>query len=393
MLHTWPALSGSQPITPEQELARLLVATEAWRTEQAPRLAALAERVDPPAFGRVAAAHRVTALLARRVRDAGLAGTPAAAGVALGDQGPALRALLMQATSSVVTRSLESACLAAVPLKGVTLASRLYGDELLRDPADVDVLVADEHLRPAAEVIGGLGYELVRGRVDRLPRLHLTFADPDGLRPSVELHWRVHWYEESFARGLVRRSVVENGVRIPSARDEMAAALLFFHRDGFLGLRLAADVAGTWDLRRDELAPHAVAEVARCHPALAPALAAAAEVASATVGLPGAQLMGTAGGLTRRTRMAVNLANWQLHGDRDQMQADQALIDGLSTPPRGLGGFLVRSFLLEDRHKQASSDPDGRERLRFALLRAGHPFKLVIRLMLALVRARAPRRF
>ena len=125
------------------------------------------------------------------------------------------------------------------------------------------------------------------------------------------------------------------------------------HRDGFLGLRLAADVAGTWDLRRDELAPHAVAEVARCHPALAPALTAAAEVASATVGLPAAQLMGTAGGLTRRTRMAVNLANWQLHGDLDQMQT-----------PRF-----------------------------FALLRAGHPFKLVIRLMLALVRARAPRRF
>ena len=209
----------------------------------------------------------------------------------------------------------------------------------------------------------------------------------------MELHWRVHWYEESFARDLVRRSVVENGVRIPSARDEMAAALLFFHRDGFLGLRLAADVAGTWDLRRDELAPHSVAEVALCHPALAPALIAAAEVASATVGLPGAQLMGTAGGLTRRTRLAVNLANWQLNGDRDQMQADQALIDGLSTPPRGFGRFLVRSFLLEGGHRQASSDPDAREHLRFALLRAGHPFKLVIRLMLAVVRARAPRRF
>ena len=392
MLHTWPALSGLQPITPEHELARLLVATEAWRTEQALRLAALAERVDPPAFGRVAAAHRLTALLARRVRDAGLAGTPAAAGVALGEQGPALRALLLQATSNVVTRSLESACVAAVPLKGVTLASRLYGDELLRDPADVDVLVASEHLRLAAEVIGGLGYRLVSGRLDRLPRLHLSFADPERARPSVELHWRVHWYEESFARDLVRRSVVENGGRIPSAPDEMAAALLFFHRDGFLGLRLAADVAGTWDLRRDELAPHAVAEVARCHPALAPALTAAAEVASATVGLPGARLMGTAGGLTRRTRMAVNLANWQLHGDRDQMQGDKALIDGLSTPPRGLGGFLVRSFLLEDGHKQTSIEPDARERLRFALLRAGHPFKLIVRLVLALVRARAPRR-
>jgi hypothetical protein len=393
VLHTCPALSGLQPITPEHEFARLLVATEAWRAEQAVRLAALAERVDPPEFGRVAAAHRLTALLARRMHDAGLAETPAAAGVARGQQAPALRALLLQATTALVTQSLESACVAAVPLKGVTLAARLYGDELLRDPADVDVLVASEHMRPAAEVIGGLGYRLVSGRVDRLPRLHLTFADPERVRPSVELHWRVHWYEESFARDLVRRSVVENGVRIPSAPDEMAAALLFFQRDGFLGLRLAADVAGTWDLRRDELTPHAVAEVARCYPALAPALTTAAEVASATVGLPGAQLMGTAGGLTRPTRMAVNLANWQLHGDRDQMQADQALIDGLSTPPRGLGGFLVRSFLLEDRHKQASSDPDARERLRFALLRAGHPFKLVIRLMLALVRARAPRRF
>jgi hypothetical protein len=385
-------LSGSRPISPEHELARLLVATEAFRTEQALRLAALAERVDPPAFGRVAATHRLTALLARRVRDEGLAGTPAAAGVPPGEQGPALRALLLEATSSVVTRSLESACVAAVPLKGVTLASRLYGDALLRDPADVDVLVATEHLRPAAEVIGELGYELVRGQVDRLPRLHLTFADPEGVRPSVELHWRVHWYEESFARDLVQRSVIENGVRIPSAPDEMAAALLFFHRDGFLGLRLAADVAGTWDLRRDELAPHAVAEVAHWHPALAPALTAAAEVARATVGLPTAELMGAAGALTRRTRMAVRLANWQLHGDRDQMQADKALIDGLSTPPRGFGAFLVRSFLLENGRPQTSTGPDARERLRFALLRAGHPFKVIVRLVLALVRGRAPRR-
>jgi hypothetical protein len=391
--HNRPALSGSRPITPEHELARLLVATEACRTEQALRLAALAERVDPSAFGRVAVAHRLIALLARRVRDEGLAGTPAAAGVPLGEQGPALRALLLEATSSVVTRSLESARVAAVPLKGVTLASRLYGDGLLRDPADVDVLVATEHLRPAAEVIGELGYELVSGRVDRLPRLHLTFADPEGARPSVELHWRVHWYEETFARDLVRRSIIENGVRIPSAADEMAAALLFFHRDGFLGLRLAADVAGTWDLRRDELAPHAIAEVARCHPALAPALNAAAEVARATVGLPAAELMGSAAGLTRRTRLAVSLANWELHGDRDQMQADRALIDGLSTPPRGLGAFVVRAFLLEDGHTQTSTERDARERLHFALLRAGHPFKLIVRLVLALVRVRATTRF
>jgi hypothetical protein len=88
-------LSGFQPITAENELARLLVATEARRAEQALRLAALAERVDPPAFGRVAAAHRLTALLARRVHDAGLADTPAAAGVAQGEQGPAVRTLLL----------------------------------------------------------------------------------------------------------------------------------------------------------------------------------------------------------------------------------------------------------------------------------------------------------
>ena len=138
---------------------------------------------------------------------------------------------------------------------------------------------------------------------------------------------------------------------------------------------------------------HSVAEVALCHPALAPALIAAAEVASATVGLPGAQLMGTAGGLTRRTRLAVNLANWQLNGDRDQMQADQALIDGLSTPPRGFGRFLVRSFLLKAGTGGRRATPTPGSTFRFALLRAGHPFKLVIRLMLAVVRARAPRRF
>jgi hypothetical protein len=89
--------------------------------------------------------------------------------------------------------------------------------------------------------------------------------------------------------------------------------------------------------------------------------------------------------------MAVNLANWQLHGDSEQMQADKALIDGLSTPPHGLGGFLVRSFLFQDSHKQTPTDPDFRDRLRSALLRAGHPFKVVVRLSLALIRVRACR--
>ncbi len=63
------------------------------------------------------------------------------------------------------------------------------------------------------------------------------------------------------------------------------------------------------------------------------------------MGLPAARILGGAGKLRLRERMAVRLANPNPHSSRSQLYADMGLIDGLLMPPGGFSAFVRRNVL------------------------------------------------
>jgi hypothetical protein len=255
-----------------------------------------------------------------------------------------------------ILRSLGDAGISAVPLKGPFLAERLHGDVAMRLSHDIDVLVTRGTLRNAVATLEELGY--VRPRVsDELPKLHHIFGHPE-LGLEVELHWRVHWNETGIAEDVVRRSQVDRaGVRHPDPVDDLILLLLMYARDGLIGLRTPVDIGVWWDRHRAALGPDTLRERLAGHPTVLQPVLAAVLAARALLGVP------TGSGeppwpATRRTRMAVGLADWRLEGSHGEAATLAAVVDGLLSPARQLPAYAGRQVF------PALPPPHGRARDR-----------------------------
>jgi hypothetical protein len=247
-----------------------------------------------------------------------------------------------------VMAMLAEAGIPSTSLKGPLLAERIYGDPARRLSGDVDLLVAPEHLPAAVEVVRGLGYGAPTNHVDRdgLPLLHFALIHDHGELPPVELHWRIHWYERRFARErLLAPAQDPGGEWRPALADELAALLLFYGRDGFVDLRLAADLSGWWDAFGSDLPRGALDECLHTYPALARVLSAAVKAAERIVGLPAAHIIGDMPKAGFRDQIAIRLANPNPDSSQAQIYADIGLIDGLLAPEGGFGGFVRRQVL------------------------------------------------
>ena len=256
---------------------------------------------------------------------------------------------LLQLISLRVMAMLADADIPCAPLKGPLLGEAIYGDPGRRLSSDVDLLVSPKQLQAAVEVVRGLGYEAPVDHVDDsgLPLLHFVLVHGRGELPPVELHWRVHWYERNFAyERLLPAAANPPGDWRPAPADELAAMLLFYARDGFVGLRLATDLGAWWDVYGTDLPSGALTELLRAYPALSRVIQTAAVAAERTVGLPAAQIIGAMPRLGPGGRMAVRLTNPNPRSSRSQVYADIGLIDGLLMPPGGFGSFLRRNVLL-----------------------------------------------
>jgi hypothetical protein len=226
----------------------------------------------------------------------------------------------------------------------LALADTLYGDIGARQSSDVDLLVGVDDLDRAVEVAERQGWrEPEQLRAPGRPRLHRELFHES--LPPLEIHWRVHWYEESFAPSALARAApaADGQLRLQPA-DELVSLLLFLARDGFAGLRQTVDVAAWWAaLGNDETAPE-VRAVTNAHPPLERAVGAAAHHAEDVASIPRGALAGD-GPLSRRQSAALRLANPWLAGSRPQIQADVSLVDGLLAPPAGVRAFVGRQLL------------------------------------------------
>jgi len=178
-----PAMSSEDQLIPL--LARGAVAGVA-RLE-AERL--LATPLDWDYIYTRAAEQGVLPLVYRNLRLMGFASVPetTVSKFAAAFRSNALRNVLLARELSRLLALLTDASIRAIPLKGVALAERLYGDVALRVSADLDLLVPRDRVLDAVNVLLGAGYSAL------LPLAHISSRLLDG---AIELAFRRH--EASF---------------------------------------------------------------------------------------------------------------------------------------------------------------------------------------------------
>jgi len=334
----------------EEQLILLSTGTASQRRARTPQADALAEVVDWPRVAELLRSRRLLPLLGPRLADlAHRCGSDefASAVTQAMDSGRRQGAFL-QLIEAHVRSALEAASVACTSLKGPRLSEALYGELGRRPSSDIDLLVAQEQLHDAVEVVRALGYEAPLDHVDDdgLPLLHFALIHANGELPPVELHWRIHWYERSFAR---ERLLAPTGKRgdewRPAPIDELTAMLLLHARDGFINLRLATDIGAWWDTHGANLKVGALDAVIQAYPAFDQVLSVAVRVAERSVGLPAGQLTERRPHLGARGRIALQLADPYPRTNEAQLYADMSLIDGLLAPPGSFRAFVKRQVM------------------------------------------------
>jgi hypothetical protein len=371
-------------LTVERRLVLLLSSTRGVREARAGEIAGLAARVDSRALIALLDRLQLSVLLGRRLHeltgglDPWLEEQIAERRFAARQNGESQEMVALG-----ILASLSRAGIRALGLKGVVLARQLYGDAGARTSADIDILVSAADLAHAIEVVGAMGWRRKQptSAGSRLPILHEELVHPT--LPMVELHWRVHWYETRFAADLLARAQAPapHQPLIMESADGLAALMLFYARDGFCGLKMAADVATWWDSRCDAADADAVIEtIATSYPELAGALWVATGVLGSLVGLP----TRFAGG-PLRWQIAAELASPFTEPTAGYLGAMASLVDLLLTPRGGRADSLRR---------EVQKVPKGLERpltrddgLLAYLARSEHVLRVTRRWAMALARA------
>src|ERR1700733_6945692 len=237
---------------------------------------------------------------------------------------------LLQLAGQHVGRELADAGVRSTLLKGPQLGELIHGEPGRRLSTDIDLLVPAKQIHVAVEVLRRLGYDQPADQVgdDGLPLLHFALAHRNDELPPVELHWRIHWYEERFA---YERLLPPEGTAVsdwrPAPADELASLLLFYARDGFVDLRLATDLSAWWDLFGPDMSSERLDGLLDRYPRLAPAIPVSIKVAEKVVGLPSKEILRDMPGMGLRARLAVRMADPNPNTSSAQLYADMGFID------------------------------------------------------------------
>ena len=333
----------------ELELLLRLVSVRERRSAGAARIAELAERADWSAFKTLAARHKLLALASARLEETLDAPLPPelAEPLAATRSSGARQTTLLEGALQTLTGTLAAAGVPSVTVKGPAWARLVMHEPELRPSLDVDLVVRPADFDAAIAALEPHGYEAApRERwFGTLPLFETSLHAGGGWLPLVDLHWRVHWYERSFADDLVANAVPgAGGVPTLDPAAHLAVILLTYARDGFDGLKLAADAACWWDRFGTEL-PNALDPSATRHPALRRPLEAALLVVERLTGLPAQRVLASAATPARAVDRAVRLAAWSGAGDRARRAAAAGLIDVLLAPPAGRREAIARQLL------------------------------------------------
>ena len=385
---------SSSGLRAEKQLILLSAGTAARRQAASEQTEALGQLVHWPAITDLLRMRRLLPLLGPRLVElcGDQAGSEFAIAVESALDTSRRRGVLWQMVAAHIKHALAEAEIRCVVLKGSVLSEALYEDPGRRLSSDIDLLVARDDLHNAVRAVCKQGYKAPTDytRSDGLPSLHFTLSHEDNQLPPVEVHWRIHWYEDRFAgeRLLPPCGECADAWR-PAPIDELAASLLFYARDGFMDLRLATDLGACWDAVGVRIRPQAFGALISAYPALEGVLLASAVVGANVVGLPVNELTGRKVELRYRGRVAVQLATPHSDLSTSQLYANMGLIDGLLAPPGGLGAFLRRRVIPP---REVLNEQARKARKPKASSRAGHCVRVLVRYVLAITGLIARRR-
>lgn len=147
----------------------------------------------------LARSQGVSALLYAAVRGQDLVPEEIEATLRADYFGNARRNLLLFKELEAVLQRLDEAGVEVILLKGVALAEGVYGNPAVRPMTDLDLLVREEDVGKALELLSALGYET--HHPDLHPRdllLHtneLMLQKTGTINTLIEVHWRIFWFE------------------------------------------------------------------------------------------------------------------------------------------------------------------------------------------------------
>jgi hypothetical protein len=172
-------------------------------------------------------------------------------------QGNAVAALRRLALAGELVERLSARGIAAIILKGPTLAQDAYGDVGARDDRDLDLLIAEQQLQTAIDVLSARGLTIVEGprRLtitrrtldDPARRQHYAEAEFEVAGINVDLHWRLTRNRHLFPAGnLGPRALDVGGATIPALPMPEAFFYAMVHgtSHGWFRLKWIADVVG-----------------------------------------------------------------------------------------------------------------------------------------------------
>ncbi len=382
-------------VTAEEELTILLSSTQERRDRQRHRIEELADRVDFDSLSTLLGRQNVIFVAYARLAEIAPNSIPTPLREKLDRAAPltARRGRVAETLALKLQADLEQAGIPAIPLKGPLLSRKLYGDPGMRVMVDLDFLVQADQLDLAVRTIEALGYSIQPDldQRDGVPLFHQALThDEDRLLP-VELHWRVHWYETNFSHEMLAQSTETSDGRRARPEDELASLLLVYARDSFLGLRLAGDIATWWDQYGREMETPLLDGTAARHPEIREALTATSWLLEGLVGIPAGALISKPEAPSWRMRTAVQLANWNVIGEPDQVTANATFVDWLLAAPDGWRDFVGRALLPPRARLVRMYGLPPQARWRRYWWRGVHGPKLMLRYLLALWHIRGGR--
>lgn len=224
-----PAITTERAGEREQQLLLWLCAVGLrHRTQATP---ASLDGIDWTRVVALARRHRVVPLVWRNLQRRSDVAVPAAATDDLRNdyQQNALHGLRVTSHLIRMVTALAGEGIPALPLKGVCLAARYYGDVSARYAGDIDLLVPSACLARADAVLRGLGYLRVSNKTRTIVlepfdedtdfRLHYKYIGRDGV--PIELHFQLHNNPDVLAIDTAR--VVSEGVSVPIGRTTLPA--------------------------------------------------------------------------------------------------------------------------------------------------------------------------
>ena len=229
----------------------LLAACCRWPTNPQAVRAAADNAIDWPRFSALTRRHRVTGFARIALDAAGIAVPP---NLVAGHRRRIARNLLLLDEAARIAAMLADRGIAAVFLKGATLAELAYRDQNVKQTLDNDLLIEPSHVAEAIDLITQAGYRVIdpAGPLDdkRLAVLIDTVKECTlrhiGNGAVLDLHWRATSIKGLLAEpDLVRdaRTVAIGTHSLPTLRDESLIVYLAVHgaRHGWSRLKWLAD--------------------------------------------------------------------------------------------------------------------------------------------------------